>query len=194
MSADDSRGPAACDEWRGQPLARFRRLLGRPADLLRFPTMGLHGCICGVRDFGGDRLHPGAPAMAPLSRGRFGKRRIAEKFERLRVSSALNTVIAFNIVAREVGSVRLLKEERHLPLEMGEREQDIEREPTHRGGGVELLGDREERKSALGRVSGLEKPNDFGKFLSHLRHKGQIALAKLYIDILRLAGVLSKSA
>ncbi len=97
-------------------------------------------------------------------------------------------------MAREVGSVRLLKEERHLPLEMGEREQDIEREPTHRGGGVELLGDREERKSALGRVSGLEKPNDFGKFLSHLRHKGQIALAKLYIDILRLAGVLSKSA
>ena len=30
--------------------------------------------------------------------------------------------------------------------------------------------------------------------ISHLRHKGQIALAKLYIDILRLAGVLSKSA
>src|SRR5216683_5546032 len=134
------------------------------------------------------------PRDGPAINGRFGKRRIAAKFERLRVFSALNTDLAFNIVAREVGSVRLLKEERHLPLEMGEREQDIEREPTHRGGGVELLGDREERKSALGRVSGLEKPNDFGKFLSHLRHKGQIALAKLYIDILRLAGVLSKSA
>jgi len=51
-------------------------------------------------------------------------------------------------VAREVGSVRLLKEERHLPLEMGEREQDIEREPAHRGGGVELLGDRDERYPA----------------------------------------------
>ena len=97
------------------------------------------------------------PRDGPAINGRFGKRRIAATFERLRVFSALNTVLAFNIVAREVGSVRLLKEERHLPLEMGEREQDIEREPAHRGGGVELLGDREERKSALGRVSGTGK-------------------------------------
>src|SRR5216684_8911763 len=73
MSADDSRGPAACDEWRGQPLARFPRLLGRPADLLRFPPMGLHGCICDVRDFRGDRLHLGAPAVAGPSHPCLGK-------------------------------------------------------------------------------------------------------------------------
>jgi len=53
------------------------------------------------------------PRDGPAINGRFGKRRIAATFERLRVFSALNTVLAFNIVAREVGSVRLLKEERH---------------------------------------------------------------------------------
>src|SRR5216684_7290686 len=31
-----------------------------------------------------------------------------------------------------------------LPLELGERQQDIERQPPHRGRGIELLGDRDE--------------------------------------------------
>jgi hypothetical protein len=34
---------------------------------------------------------------------------------------------------------------RDLPLELGEGQQDIEGEPSHRGGGVELLGDRDKR-------------------------------------------------
>src|SRR6266852_4049925 len=42
------------------------------------------------------------PRDGPAINGRFGKRRIAATFERLRVFSALNTVLAFNIVAREV--------------------------------------------------------------------------------------------
>src|SRR6266699_1747461 len=34
---------------------------------------------------------------------------------------------------------------RQLALKLGEREQDIEGQPTHRGGGIELLGDGHER-------------------------------------------------
>ncbi len=33
----------------------------------------------------------------------------------------------------------------HLPLELGEGEQDVERQPAHRGGGVERLGDARRR-------------------------------------------------
>ncbi len=35
----------------------------------------------------------------------------------------------------------------------------------------------------------LKNPNDFGNFLSHLRHKGQVDSARLYVDILRLIDV-----
>ena len=35
-----------------------------------------------------------------------------------------------------------------FPLELGEGKQDIQRQPSHAGGGVELLGDRNERYAA----------------------------------------------
>ena len=37
----------------------------------------------------------------------------------------------------------------HLALELGEGEQHVEREPAHAGGGVERLGDRDERHPVL---------------------------------------------
>ena len=40
---------------------------------------------------------------------------------------------------------------RHLALELGEGEQDVERQPAHGGGGVEALGDRDEGDARCGR-------------------------------------------
>ena len=38
---------------------------------------------------------------------------------------------------------------RDLPLELGEGQQHVQRQPAHRGGGVELLGHRDERDAVL---------------------------------------------
>ena len=46
----------------------------------------------------------------------------------------------------------------HLALELGEAEQDVERQPPHRGRGVELLGDADE-----GHVVALEHLDQLGK-------------------------------
>jgi hypothetical protein len=46
--------------------------VGRPADLLCFLIMGLHDCLCGVRDLDDNRLHPGATALARPSHPRIG--------------------------------------------------------------------------------------------------------------------------
>ena len=46
----------------------------------------------------------------------------------------------------------------HLALELGEAEQDVERQPAHAGGGVELLGDRDE-----GHLVPLERLDQLGE-------------------------------
>ena len=41
----------------------------------------------------------------------------------------------------------------HLPLELGKGQQDIQGQPSHAGGGVELLGDRDEGDAAASKTS-----------------------------------------
>src|SRR5580700_115330 len=48
-----------------------------------------------------------------------------------------------------------------FPLELGERQEDIQRQPSHAGGGVELLGDRHKRDAAA--VKDVDKLGKIGE-------------------------------
>ena len=79
-----------------------------------------------------------------------------------------------NLVADALGG--------HFPFELGKRQQDVERQPTHGGGGVELLRDRDE-----GHAVPVKELNELGKICQRagqpvdLVHYNDIDFARAHI-------------
>ena len=58
------------------------------------------------------------------------------------------------------------------PLELGEEKKDIQRQPSHAGGGGELLGDRHERDAAAVKdLDELGKIEERARSLLQIRHQ-----------------------